>query len=146
MPGEAALLRWAEEVPEVFTFALKAPRRITHEQRLKDVQDNVAEFFRRASLLENKLGPALFQLPPFFRKDLALLSDFLSLMPQERRVVLEFHNCSWFDEEVYAALRAHDVALCLADTDDEESQFISTAAWGYVWLRRTQYDDRASHG
>jgi uncharacterized protein YecE (DUF72 family) len=92
------------------------------------------------------VGPALFQLPPFFRKDLALLRDFLGPMPRERRVVLEFRNCSWFDDEVYAALQAHDVALCLADTDDEESPFISTAAWGYVRLRRTQYDDRALHG
>src|SRR5204863_678603 len=83
MPAEAMLARWAEEVPEGFSFTLKAPRRITHELRLKDCETHVAEFLRRAQALGGKLGPVLFQLPPYLKKDLARLRDFLALLPAE---------------------------------------------------------------
>src|SRR5258708_12709525 len=75
------LARWAEEVPEGFSFTLKAPRRITHELRLKDCETHVAEFLRRAQVLGGKLGPLLFQLPPYLKKDLPRLRDFLALLP-----------------------------------------------------------------
>src|SRR5258705_1547045 len=105
MPGEPMLARWAEEVPEGFSFTLKAPRGITHELRLKECETHVAEFLRRAQVLGAKLGPVLFQLPPFLKKDLPRLRDFLALLPAERQAAFEFRNDSWHDEEVYAALR-----------------------------------------
>ncbi len=121
MPAETMLARWAEEVPEDFAFTLKAPRRITHELRLKECETHVAEFLRRAQTLGGKLGPLLFQLPPYLKKDLPRLRDFLALLPAGRPAALEFRNESWQDGEVYEALRAKGAMLCYTDTEEGDS-------------------------
>ena len=142
MPAETMLARWAEEVPENFAFTLKAPRRITHELRLKDCETHVAEFARRAQALGGKLGPLLFQLPPYLKKDLPRLRDFLALLPAGRPAAFEFRNESWQDGEVYAALRAKGAMLCYTDTDEGDSPpVVATADCAYLRLRRTHYDD-----
>jgi len=142
MPAEAMLANWAEQVPETFSFTLKAPRRITHELRLKESETHVAEFLRRGQALGAKLGPVLFQLPPFLKKDLPRLRDFLDLLPAERPAAFEFRNDSWQDEEVYAALRAKGAMLCYTDTDEGDSPpVVATADCGYLRLRRTHYED-----
>jgi uncharacterized protein YecE (DUF72 family) len=142
MPAEAMLARWAEEVPESFAFTLKAPRRITHELRLKECEPHVAEFFRRAQSLGAKLGPVLFQLPPFLKKDLPRLRDFLALLPGGRPAAFEFRNDSWQDEEVYEALRSKSAMLCYTDTDAGASPpVVATADNAYLRLRRTHYED-----
>jgi len=141
MPAEAMLANWAAEVPPAFTFTLKAPRRITHELRLKETESNVAEFLRRASTLGDKLGVILFQLPPFLKKDLPRLQGFLELLPPGRRTAFEFRNDTWQDEEVYASLRARGAMLCVTDTDEGDTPFVSTSDFGYLRLRRTHYDD-----
>ncbi|HET7200337.1 MAG TPA: DUF72 domain-containing protein [Burkholderiales bacterium] len=142
MPAEAMLARWAEEVPEQFAFTLKAPRRITHELRLKECESHVAEFLRRAQALGARLGPVLFQLPPFLKKDLPRLRDFLALLPAGRPAAFEFRNDSWRDDEVYETLRARGAMLCYTDTDEGDSPpVVATAASGYLRLRRTHYDD-----
>ncbi len=141
MPAEAMLARWAQEVPESFAFTLKAPRRITHEKRLRDAGPEVAEFLRRAAALGNKLGVLLFQLPPFLRKDLPRLQDFLGALPSGPRVAMEFRHVSWQDGEVYEALRARGAMLCVTDTDEGDTPFVATSDSGYVRLRRTHYDE-----
>jgi uncharacterized protein YecE (DUF72 family) len=141
MPAESMLERWAKEVPEGFAFTLKAPRRITHEKRLAGVATDVAEFIRRTALLEGKLGMLLFQLPPFLKKDLARLRDFLALIPPTRRIALEFRNDTWQDDEVYALLREHGAVLCVTDTDAGDTPFVATSSEGYLRLRRTHYGD-----
>jgi uncharacterized protein YecE (DUF72 family) len=141
MPSESALARWAEEVPENFAFALKAPRRITHEKRLREVESDVAEFMRRATVLTNKLGVLLFQLPPFLRKDIPRLQDFLGVLSSDKRVAFEFRNGSWHDDEVYEVLRSRGAMLCVTDTDEGDTPLVATSDWGYVRLRRTHYDD-----
>jgi uncharacterized protein YecE (DUF72 family) len=136
------LARWAEEVPENFAFTLKAPRRITHELRLKECETHVAEFLRRAQALGGKLGPLLFQLPPFQKKDLPRLRDFLALLPAGRPAAFEFRNATWQDEEVYGALRAKGAMLCYTDTDEGDSPpVVATADCAYLRLRRTHYED-----
>jgi uncharacterized protein YecE (DUF72 family) len=136
------LARWAEEVPGNFAFTLKAPRRITHELRLKECETHVAEFFRRAQALGGKLGPVLFQLPPFLKKDLPRLRDFLALLPAERPAAFEFRNDSWQDDQVRETLRAKGAMLCYTDTEQGESPpLIATARSAYLRLRRTHYDD-----
>ena len=142
MPAEAMLAGWAKEVPENFTFTLKAPQRITHQKRLREAEEDVAEFLRRSGALGEKLGIILFQLPPFLRKDLPRLRDFLAALPPERRVAMEFRHESWQDEEVYAALRERGAALCVADTDEGDTPFVVTSDSGYLRLRRTHYDDK----
>jgi uncharacterized protein YecE (DUF72 family) len=140
MPAEAMLSRWASEVPEGFVFTLKASRRITHDKRLREAESNVAEFIRRAGMLGNKLGVLLFQLPPFLKKDLPRLQDFLALLPADPRVAFEFRNDSWQDEEVYEALRARSAMLCVTDTEKGDTPFVATTDHGYLRLRRTHYD------
>ena len=146
MPAETMLARWAEEVPENFAFTLKAPRRITHEKRLREAESDVTEFLRRADALKDKLGVLLFQLPPYAKKDLPRLQDFLAVLPSGKRVAFEFRNASWHDEEVYEALRARDALLCVTDTDEGDTPFVATSDCGYIRLRRTHYDDADLRG
>jgi uncharacterized protein YecE (DUF72 family) len=141
MPAESMLEGWSQQAPENFTFTLKAPRRITHDKRLREIDSDVAEFARRAGVLGNKLGVLLFQLPPNLKKDLVRLQNLLSLVPKERRTALEFRNDSWQDQEVYDMLRANGAMLCVTDTDEGDTPFVSTSDCGYVRLRRTHYDD-----
>ena len=141
MPAEAMLARWAQEVPASFAFTLKAPRRITHDKRLKEAEPDVTEFLRRAGALGDKLGVVLFQLPPFLKKDLPRLRDFLGVLPAGRRVAFEFRNDTWQDDEVYAELRSRGAMLCVTDTDEGDTPFVATSDWGYIRLRRTHYDD-----
>jgi uncharacterized protein YecE (DUF72 family) len=142
MPAESMLAGWAQEVPDHFMFTLKAPQRITHQKRLREAEQDVGEFLRRAAALGGKLGVILFQLPPFLRKDLPRLQDFLAALPSDRRFAFEFRHASWQDEEVYQALRARGVALCVADTDAGDTPFVCTSDSGYLRLRRTHYDDK----
>jgi uncharacterized protein YecE (DUF72 family) len=145
LPGREMLLRWAEQVPAGFIFVLKASQRITHRQRLSaESGETVAYLFETAKALGEGLGPVFFQTPPLLRKDVARLRGFLSLLPAGHPVAFEFRHESWFDEEVYGALRAHNAALVSADTDDSGEQgapIVATADWGYLRLRRREYTD-----
>ena len=141
MPAEALLEQWAGAVPGNFRFTLKAPRRLTHIKRLKDVGADAAEFIRRASVLQDRLGMLLFQLPPTLRKDLPRLRDFLALLPAGQRTAFEFRHASWQDDEVYETLRANRAVYCVTDTDEGDTPFVATADCGYIRLRRTHYDD-----
>lgn len=142
MPKQAVVRKWAEQVPADFSFSLKASQRITHKKRLKEADDELAFVVRNASELRDRLGPMLFQLPPFLRKDADRLRDFLKLLPEGWRAGIEFRHASWFDEEIFDALRERNVALVVSDTgdDDGETPVVPTAAYGYVRLRRGRYD------
>ncbi|HEV7766732.1 MAG TPA: DUF72 domain-containing protein [Thermoanaerobaculia bacterium] len=144
MPEAKTIEKWSSEVPDGFRFVLKAPQRITHQKKLVGVEDEVRHFLEVASLLGPKLGPLLFQLPPYFRKETEKLRDFLAQIPHGWRVALEVRHDSWLDEDVYSLLRAHDVPLVLSDTDevvDPGTLLVKTASWGYLRLRRTEYSD-----
>jgi uncharacterized protein YecE (DUF72 family) len=146
MPGERVLAGWASRVPPTFRFALKAPRRITHAAKDADpaqAGDAIAHLFRVVAALGETLGPVLFQLPPWARKDLGRLRAMLALVPADRRVAFEFRHASWLDDEVYAVLRDAGAALCAADFDeaDRKVPLLSTAPFGYLRLRATAYDD-----
>ncbi len=143
MPREALLKGWADQVPGSFKFVIKASQRITHIQRLKDCGDLLTYLFRVCDALGERLGPVLFQLPPNFKKDLGRLTAFLDQMPARRRVALEFRHASWFDDEVFEALRARGAALCVADTGEEPVvPLVATTDWGYLRLRREDFGDR----
>lgn len=145
MPAPALLAKWKAEVPPAFIFALKAPQRITHYKQLADVAGDVQQFLEVSAGLGLQLGPLLFQLPPYLRRDLGKLRALLALVPPARRVALEFRHPSWHDAETYAVLRDHGAALCLADTDamPEAAPVVSTAPWTYVRLRREHYNKAA---
>jgi uncharacterized protein YecE (DUF72 family) len=143
MPTPALLEGWAAQVPDDFTFALKAPRRITHILRLREVGDLVMHLVQTSdAALGPRGGPFLFQLPPFLRKDAGLLRDFLSVVPGEARMALEFRHVTWFDDEIYQLLRGRNAALCWADTGEaDDAPPVATADWGYLRLRRIEYDE-----
>jgi uncharacterized protein YecE (DUF72 family) len=144
MPTAEPLEGWRSQVSARFSFVLKAPQRITHQKRLLGIAEDVAYFYATAEALGGAQGPALFQLPPFFKKDVPRLEELLRLVPRERRVALEFRHESWFADDVYRVLEAAGAALCVADTDEEPlSEIRSTAGWGYLRLRRAVYDEAA---
>ena len=115
MPKASVLEAWAAEVPADFKFVLKASQRITHKQRLKDAGDSVSYLLEVAGVLKERLGPLLFQLPPFLKKDAPRLREFLALLPKDRRAAFEFRHQSWFDDEVFGLLRDQRAVLCIAE-------------------------------
>lgn len=139
MPRAETLAGWAEQVPDGFRFALKAPQRITHQKRLKDAGDSVDFFLRMASTLGDRLGPTLFQLPPNFPRDLPRFKDFLATLPAGCRAAFEFRHESWFDDEVFAALRERHLALCVTEDEKLATPLVATTDWGYLRLRRKDY-------
>jgi uncharacterized protein YecE (DUF72 family) len=144
MPKASVLEHWAEATPEHFRFAIKASRRISHDARLKAdaAADSVDYLYRTLATLGAKRGPVLFQLPPFLKKDLPRLRDFLQVLPDDHRAAFEFRNASWFDDDVYAALKDAGAALCLSEReDDAPPPLVETAPWGYLRLRLEQYSD-----
>src|ERR1051326_2497150 len=142
MPKPEALEKWAAEVPADFKFAIKAPQQITHIKRLKDSKELVSNFFEVSAVLEKRLGPVLFQLPPNFKKDAARLSQFLAWLPKRSQAAFEFRHESWFDEQTFELLKKHKVALCIAEADSElKVPFVATADWGYLRLRKEDYSN-----
>ncbi len=138
-PTEAILQGWSRATPDSFVLTLKAPRRITHDARLRDCGDHIRRFFTTAATLGPKLGAALFQLPPFLRKDVALLDACLEAFPEGACAAFEFRHRSWFDAEVYARLRARNIALCVADSAGLSTPVEITADYGYFRLRDEGY-------
>ena len=144
MPKAAVLEKWAQTTPENFKFAIKASRRITHMSRLKadTAADSVNFLYATLAALGAKRGPVLFQLPPFLKKDLPRLSEFLTLLPDAHGAAFEFRNDSWFDDDVYDALKAAGASLCLSEREDNTPPpLVETAPWGYVRLRLENYSD-----
>ena len=142
LPKEHVLLDWAAQVPEPFTFAIKASQRITHYARLKPESLSAVEFLmKNTAALGSRLGPILFQLPPNLKKDFDRLRVFLDTLPLDRRFTIEFRHESWFGDDVFDALRARDIAMCITEQPEFASPAVSTASWGYVRLHKLDYDD-----
>ena len=142
MPKATMLEGWAGQVPSDFRFVLKASQQITHRKRLKDAGEPVAYLLETAATLGERLGPVLFQLPPYLKKDVGRLRDFLALLPDGRPFAFEFRHDSWSTDEVHDALHERNCALVCADTEDsgeEGARIVSTADWGYLRLRRCDY-------
>jgi uncharacterized protein YecE (DUF72 family) len=139
LPAPSVFQSWAAETPKDYLFAVKAPRLITHIKRLKNVTELLAQFLKTTAVLKKRRGPLLFQLPPNFAKQLPELTAFLKLLPKGTRATFEFRHVSWFDEEVYALLRKHKCAFCIAEDDELQTPFVATTDWGYLRLRRADY-------
>ncbi len=141
MPNAKTIDGWQAGTPGGFCFALKAPKRITHDARLKDVAEPLTYFLDTARRLGGKLGPILFQLPPNFKKDLGRLEDLLGQLPPDLRYAFEFRHPSWFADDVYAHLRGTNAALCIADTEQGTTPLVATGDFGYLRLRDTGYSE-----
>jgi uncharacterized protein YecE (DUF72 family) len=143
-PKAEVLARWASVTPETFRFAIKAPKRITHEARLAAdaCADALAYLYKNLADLGAKRGPVLYQLPPYLRKDLPRLRDFLQLLPAGHQAAFEFRHTSWFDDAVYDLLRSAGAVLCVSEREDGgPPPLVCTADWGYIRLRLEEYSD-----
>lgn len=141
MASEKSLQNWIAETPAEFRFCLKAHQAITHIKRLKSTEELVTRFLASLEplLRAGKLGPALFQLPPNFKADAALLGEFLSSLPKALCCAFEFRHQSWFSDPVYDALRGHNAALCVAESEDMAVPDVCTANFCYYRLRKPEY-------
>lgn len=139
MPTEKIVDGWRQATPERFTLTLKAPRRITHDARLRGTADPLRQFLQVAGTLGPKLGALLFQLPPNLKKDAGLLRAFVDAFPPRVRAAFEFRHPSWFDDEVYGILHARRFALCIADSEKISTPVEATADFGYLRLRDEGY-------
>ena len=139
IPNTKILAGWSRETPEGFRLTLKAPKRITHIARLRDCAELLQYFLKTAATLGPKLGTILFQLPPYFRRDLALLDDFIAQLPEGCCAAFEFRHASWMEPEVFARLAARNLALCVADSEKFSTPPEITARYGYFRLRDEGY-------
>jgi uncharacterized protein YecE (DUF72 family) len=139
MPTEKLVSGWAEQTPSPWKITLKAPRRITHDNRLKNVGELVKGFCQVAGTLGDKLGALLFQLPPNLKKDLVVFDAFLEELPPKVRAAFEFRNPSWLDEEIFARLASRNLALCVADSEKLSAPVRVTADYAYFRLRDEGY-------
>jgi uncharacterized protein YecE (DUF72 family) len=139
MPNAKTIAGWGAATPEGFTFVLKAPQRITHFARLRNIDEPLRVFLDVIRGLHAKLGPVLFQLPPNFKKDVARLGDLLTQFPADVRAACEFRHASWWSDDVYELLRSTNTALCIADTAEGTTPFEATADFGYIRLRDEGY-------
>jgi len=138
IPAPKTIENWNQLTPDNFRFSLKAPQKITHWSKLRDCADTLEYFCKVASGLGERLGPVLFQLPPNFKKDADVLSSFLRELPSTR-AAFEFRHESWFNDEIYELLKSRNIALCIADTETIETPKTITANYGYLRLRREDY-------
>lgn len=145
MPSEKVVAAWRDETPASFSLTLKAPQRITHIGRLKDVGDSLTHFVRVAATLESRLGCVLFQCPPSLRYDAAVLDGFLAELPAgEMRFAMEFRHPSWRDAEARGKLAARGVAWCGVDSAEEDAATPPVApGFVYLRLRKPRYDRAA---
>jgi uncharacterized protein YecE (DUF72 family) len=139
MPNEATVSKWAAETPSPYKLTLKAPRRITHDSRLKNCAELVSGFCRVAGTLGEKLGALLFQLPPNLKKDLPLFDAFLGELPPKVPAAFEFRHVSWLDDEIFERLARRNLALCVADSEKLSTPVRVTADYAYFRLRDEGY-------
>ncbi len=139
IPNESKISSWSASVPDNFRFVLKAPRRVTHSERLSLPSDALQYFIRTSMGLQQKLGAILFQLPPFFKCNNEKLTAFLEALPREIRVVFEFRHDSWFDPSTYQILQNYSAALCINDSDEKTTPIQLTTQFTYLRLRKSQY-------
>ena len=141
MPKTETVERWAEQVGADFRFVIKASRRITHQGRLKDVDESVSYLWDKISFLGDRLGAVLFQTPPYLKRDDEKLRTFIEQLPEGCRGAFEFRSSSWFCDETYDAIVQGGHTLVVADTEAELPTPLLPSKWGYLRLRKDDYTD-----
>jgi len=138
---ETTVENWIRETPEHFRFTIKAHQVLTHIKRLKGTEEFLHRFLSTLEALEHaqKLGPVLFQLPPNFKVDQTVLSEFLKALPRSVRAAFEFRHASWFEEATWQTLRERNIALCIAETEERDTPDVVTADYAYYRYRKPSY-------
>jgi uncharacterized protein YecE (DUF72 family) len=140
MPNAKTIDGWIHATPEDFRFTIKASQQITHRERLRVPSDALEYLMGSVRRLEKRLGLVLFQLPPYSKCDLGKLAVFLGGLPYGVRAAIEFRNETWCVQPTFDLLRAHQVALCIHDSDNLGTPLEVTAPYTYIRLRRSHYD------
>ncbi len=138
---ETTVQNWIAETPEHFRFTIKAHQVLTHIKRLKGAEEFLQRFLGTLETLERagRLGPILFQLPPNFKADQAVLAEFLKATPRAARAAFEFRHESWFTDATWETLRERGVALCVAETEERNTPDVVTADYAYYRYRKPSY-------
>ncbi len=134
LPPVTGVNHWRESAPANFRFAVKGSRYLTHMKKLKDPEPGIEKFFERVDLLGDKLGPVIFQLPPFWDADPGRLDAFLQALPRGKRYSVELRNPTWLNSVVYDVLRRHNAAFCIFEIDRFFSGIEITADFTYIRL------------
>ncbi|MGB9236033.1 MAG: DUF72 domain-containing protein [Terriglobales bacterium] len=143
---ETTVENWIAQTPAHFRFTIKAHQVLTHIKRLKGAEEFLLRFLGTLEALERaqKLGPVLFQLPPNFKVDQTVLSEFLTALPRSLRAAFEFRHASWFDEgtldeATLQTLRERNIALCVAESEERDTPDVVTADYAYYRYRKPSY-------
>lgn len=138
---ETTAQKWIGETPASFRFSIKAHQVITHIKRLKKTEDFIPRFLSTIEPLARaeKLGPLLFQLPPNMKMDLAVLEEFLAVLPRAVPSAFEFRHQSWFADEVFDLLKKNNRALCIAESEERNTPDVVTADFAYYRYRKPSY-------
>jgi uncharacterized protein YecE (DUF72 family) len=141
LPTEKNIAGWREATPPEFLFALKASQHITHIRQLRGPAETLPTFFDRARPLGDRLGPVLFQTPPWLKRDDDRLAGFLASLPRDLRCALEVRHPSWYVDEVYELLRTAGVTLVHAEGEKAPSPVDTLGATGaFVYARLRKRD------
>ena len=132
LPSEEAFANWRDSSPADFTIAVKVSRFITHIKRLKNCEEAVEKFISRAKVLDYKLGPLLYQLPPNMHRNDGVLATFLAALPQGMKHVFEFRHQSWLDDRVFEILKNYDIGFCIFDMPSLSCSVLATSDFAYV--------------
>lgn len=134
LPSRETLQHWTETTPSGFVFSIKASRYITHMKKLKDPEKSLVNFFERITILGDRLGPILFQLPPHWRYNQERLTNFLQHLSKDYRYTFEFRDESWLNEQCYEQLSKHKASLCIYELDGYLSPQEVTSNFVYIRL------------
>ena len=149
LPTPEAFDSWREATPPNFVYAVKASRFLTHNKKLKDPDDALQKLLPRATRLEHKLGPILFQLPPRWRVNVGRLENLLAILPSDIRYAFECRDLSWMTSEVTELLCRFHAGLCIYELGGYRSPLTVTADFAYVRLHGPEagkYQGSYTHG
>jgi uncharacterized protein YecE (DUF72 family) len=138
---DTTIQKWIESTPAGFCLSPKAHQVITHIKRLKKTEDFLPRFMTTLEPLAHagKMGPVLFQLPPNFKLDLAVLEEFLVVLPKGVRAAFEFRHDSWFVDDAFALLKKYNRAICVAESEERTTPDVVTADFCYYRYRKPEY-------
>ena len=132
-PNDAAFTSWQRRLPDGFVLSVKAPRGLTHARRLKEPEEWIARMTRGLECLGPRRGVLLAQLPPTMPYDHDRLACFLSCVPRDVRLCMEFRHPSWHHEDTFALLEQHGAAYCVMS--GVQLPCVLRATTDFVYLR-----------
>jgi uncharacterized protein YecE (DUF72 family) len=134
LPTAETFQNWYKKTPDDFIFSVKASRYITHMKKLNEPKEALRNFMDRVSILREKLGPILFQLPPRWKCNEDRLANFIQLLPKDLRYTFEFRDQSWWNTEIYNILNEYNIAFCIYELAGTLAPKQVTADFVYIRL------------